>query len=175
MVTPSPTIVPAPHVPAQAPYIPGVTPVMPMPTVGPQQFIPKKVTGVIPKNCQQAIGIMLFLWCCFCRLIRAAEATGLGFVCFAGFNPRVLANRVYIGIFFLLYKLSDFTPPPSPSPQCTIVAWCPTTPEQRWRRLRTKRKTKTMPRRCARPRLAKVGDAQCTSLFLLHILNILKV
>eukprot|EP01086_Lenisia_limosa_P008896 TRINITY_DN3145_c0_g1_i2.p1 TRINITY_DN3145_c0_g1~~TRINITY_DN3145_c0_g1_i2.p1 ORF type:complete len:261 (-),score=45.26 TRINITY_DN3145_c0_g1_i2:50-832(-) len=59
MVTPSPTIVPAPHVPAQAPYIPGVTPVMPMPTVGPQQFIPKKPSmyhsSLVPNNPRTAM------------------------------------------------------------------------------------------------------------------------
>ena len=42
----------------------------------------------------------------------AAEATGLGFVCFVVINPWVLsANRVDLG-FFLFHKFSNFTPPP---------------------------------------------------------------
>ena len=38
----------------------------------------------------------------------AAEATGLGFVCFVVINPRVLlSNRVDFGLFFVLfYKFS---------------------------------------------------------------------
>ena len=41
----------------------------------------------------------------------AAEATGLGFVCFVVINPRVLlANRVDL-TFFVSY-ISNFTPPP---------------------------------------------------------------
>ena len=40
----------------------------------------------------------------------AAEATGLGFVCFVVLNPRVLsANRVDLGLF-LFHKFSIFTP-----------------------------------------------------------------
>ena len=41
----------------------------------------------------------------------AAEATGLGFVCFVVINPRVLsANSVDLG-FFLFLIFSNFTPP----------------------------------------------------------------
>ena len=42
----------------------------------------------------------------------AAEATGLGFVCFVVINPRVLsANRVYFGLFsFFFFFLFNFTP-----------------------------------------------------------------
>ena len=41
----------------------------------------------------------------------AAEATGLGFVCFVVINSRVLSeNRVYFGLLF--HKFSNFTPPP---------------------------------------------------------------
>ena len=41
----------------------------------------------------------------------AAEATGLGFVCFGVINPCVLStNRVDLG-FLLLHKSSNFTPP----------------------------------------------------------------
>ena len=44
----------------------------------------------------------------------AAEATGLGFICFVVINPRVLsANIVDFGPFFLFHKLSNLTPPPS--------------------------------------------------------------
>ena len=49
-----------------------------------------------------------FLLCCFrlaARLMgRTAEATGLGFVCFVIFNPRVLllANRVDFGLLFVV-------------------------------------------------------------------------
>ena len=42
----------------------------------------------------------------------AAEATGLGFVCFVVLNPRVLsANRVDFGLC-LFHIFSHFTPPP---------------------------------------------------------------
>ena len=42
----------------------------------------------------------------------AAEATGLGFVCFVVINPRVFsANRVDLG-FFLFHIFSNFPPPP---------------------------------------------------------------
>ena len=62
----------------------------------------------------------LFLWD-FCALsfislhwsdgCGAAEATGLGFVCFVVINPCVLsANRV--DLRFLFHKFSNFTPPP---------------------------------------------------------------
>ena len=45
----------------------------------------------------------------------AAEATGLGFVCFAIVNPRVLsANRVDLGLFFRFFQI--LPPPPSPGP-----------------------------------------------------------
>mgnify|MGYP003571723502 CR=1 FL=1 len=40
----------------------------------------------------------------------AAEAIGLGFVCFVDINPHVLsANRV--GLSFLFHEFSNFTPP----------------------------------------------------------------
>ena len=45
-----------------------------------------------------------------CPILGAAEATGLGFVCFVVINPCVLAaKRVDFGIF-LFYEFSNFTP-----------------------------------------------------------------
>ena len=41
----------------------------------------------------------------------AAEATGLGFVCFVVINPRVLSNRVDLGFFATyIFQFSNFTP-----------------------------------------------------------------
>ena len=46
----------------------------------------------------------------------AAEATGLGFVCFAVINPRVLStHRVDLG-FFLFHKFPIYPPPPGKKP-----------------------------------------------------------
>ena len=50
----------------------------------------------------------------------AAEATGLGFVCFVVINPRVLStDRVDFGLFFVNFV--RFTPPPSF--RCEDVCW----------------------------------------------------
>ena len=43
----------------------------------------------------------------------AAEATGLGFVCFVVISPRVLsANRVDLGFFFCFTNFPILPPPP---------------------------------------------------------------
>ena len=49
----------------------------------------------------------------------AAEATGLGFVCFAAINPRVLsANRDDLGFLFL--KFTTFFIPPTSAPPLVL-------------------------------------------------------
>ena len=54
--------------------------------------------------------------------LGAAEATGLGFVCFVVFNLRVLsANRADLGFFincFINFSIFLPSPPPQPSPGC---------------------------------------------------------
>ena len=48
----------------------------------------------------------------------AAEATGLGFVCFVQ-SLCVVSQQNWFGVFFLLHKFSNFTPPP---PQAHNIA-----------------------------------------------------
>ena len=42
----------------------------------------------------------------------AAEANGLGFVCFVILNPRVLLDKVDLAVFFLFHLFPILPPPP---------------------------------------------------------------
>ena len=61
----------------------------------------------------------------------AAEATGLGFVCFGVLNPCVSTNRVYFGVFCFINFPILLLPPPSPG-KASCRTW--KTSRSNWKR-----------------------------------------